>query len=75
MAGLIGMALAYGLSLNVFLVVSVKFQCLLSSSVVSVERLEQYMHIPSEAPEVIEANRPPHNWPSVGRVEIYNLKV
>ncbi|KAK6263206.1 hypothetical protein QUC31_009022 [Theobroma cacao] len=74
-SGLIGMALAYGLSLNVFLVVSVKFQCLLSSSVVSVERLEQYMHIPSEAPEVIEANRPPHNWPSVGRVEIYNLKV
>ncbi|XVE64741.1 hypothetical protein DITRI_Ditri07aG0125600 [Diplodiscus trichospermus] len=74
-SGLIGMALAYGLSLNVFLVVSVKFQCLLSSSVVSVERLEQYMHIPSEAPEVIEANRPPCDWPSVGKVEIHNLKV
>ncbi|XWS38270.1 hypothetical protein CRYUN_Cryun19dG0117100 [Craigia yunnanensis] len=74
-SGLIGMALAYGLSLNVFLVVSVKIQCLLSSSVISVERLEQYMHIPSEAPEVIEANRPPHDWPTVGKVEIHNLKV
>jgi hypothetical protein len=33
------------------------------------------MHIPSEAPEAIETNRPLHNWPSVGEVEIRNLKV
>ncbi|KAE8724930.1 ABC transporter C family member 10 [Hibiscus syriacus] len=74
-SGLIGMALSYGLSLNVFLVLSVKYQGFLSNDVVSVERLEQYMHIPSEAPEVIEANRPPHNWPCVGKVDIRNLKV
>ncbi|XVF10474.1 hypothetical protein REPUB_Repub07fG0186200 [Reevesia pubescens] len=74
-SGLIGMALAYGLSLNVFLVISVKYQCLLSSSIVSVERLEQYMHIPSEAPEVIEDYRRPQDWPSVGKVKIRNLKV
>ncbi|XP_040940660.1 ABC transporter C family member 10 isoform X3 [Gossypium hirsutum] len=74
-SGLIGMALSYGLSLNVFLVVSVKNQCFLSSSVVSVERVEQYMHIPSEAPEVIETNRPARGWPCLGKVEICNLKV
>ncbi|MBA0824858.1 hypothetical protein Goarm_021496 [Gossypium armourianum] len=74
-SGLIGMALSYGLSLNVFLVVSVKNQCFLSSSVVSVERVEQYMHIPSEAPEVIETNRPTYGWPCLGKVEICNLKV
>ncbi|MBA0735364.1 hypothetical protein Gogos_019219 [Gossypium gossypioides] len=74
-SGLIGMAQSYGLSLNVFLVVSVKNQCFLSSSVVSVERVEQYMHIPSEAPEVIETNRPTHGWPCLGKVEICNLKV
>ncbi|KHG07928.1 ABC transporter C family member 10 [Gossypium arboreum] len=74
-SGLIGMALSYGLSLNVFLVVSVKNQCFLSSSVVSVERVEQYMHIPSEAPEVIETNRPTRGWPCLGKVEICNLKV
>ncbi|KAH1114563.1 hypothetical protein J1N35_007941 [Gossypium stocksii] len=74
-SGLIGMALSYGLSLNVFLVFSVKNQCFLSSSVVSVERVEQYMHIPSEAPEVIETNRPTHGWPYLGKVEICNLKV
>lgn len=69
------MALSYGLSLNVFLVSSVQLQCLLANLIVSVERLEQYMHIPSEAPEIIESIRPPQDWPSVGKVEIYNLQV
>ena len=33
------------------------------------------MYIPSEAPEVIEENRPPANWPHVGKVEIHDLQV
>ncbi|XVF10473.1 hypothetical protein REPUB_Repub07fG0186100 [Reevesia pubescens] len=74
-SGFIGMALSYGLSLNLFLVVAIQYQCVLANLIVSVERLEQYMHIPSEAPEVIEENRPPHGWPSVGKIEICNLKV
>ncbi|XP_062074492.1 ABC transporter C family member 10-like [Humulus lupulus] len=74
-SGLIGMALSYGLSLNVFLVVSVQYQCLLANAIVSVERVEQYMHIPSEAEEVIHENRPAQNWPTLGKVEICNLKV
>lgn len=74
-AGFIGMALSYGLSLNASLVFSIQNQCTLASYIVSVERLKQYMHIPSEAPEVIEGNRPPVNWPMVGKVEIINLQV
>ncbi|KAH8522074.1 hypothetical protein Peur_040634 [Populus x canadensis] len=74
-SGFIGMELSYGLSLNVFLVFSAQYQCSVSNSIISVERLEQYMHIPSEAPEVIETNRPSTNWPAVGKVEIFNLKV
>ncbi|XP_062027591.1 ABC transporter C family member 10-like [Rosa rugosa] len=74
-SGFIGMTLSYGLSLNVFLVISVQFQCMLANSIISVERVEQYMHIPSEAEEVIEENRPAHNWPIVGKVEIHDLKV
>ena len=69
------MALSYGLSLKLFLVVCVQFQCMLANSIVSVERVEQYMHIPSEASEVIQGNRPAPNWPALGKVEIYNLKV
>ncbi|RVX04077.1 ABC transporter C family member 10 [Vitis vinifera] len=75
MAGFIGMALSYGLSMNVFLVFSVQNQCHLANMIVSVERLEQYTNIPSEAPEVIESNRPPVSWPAIGEVEIYDLKV
>lgn len=74
-AGFIGMAMSYGLSLNMSLVFSIQNQCILANYIISVERLNQYMHIPSEAPEVIEGNRPPPNWPSVGRVEIQDLQV
>ncbi|XP_062074489.1 ABC transporter C family member 10-like [Humulus lupulus] len=74
-SGFIGMALSYGLSLNMFLVISVQFQCMLENAIISVERVEQYMHIPSEAEEVIHENRPAQNWPTLGKVEICNLKV
>ncbi|OMO85152.1 ABC transporter-like protein [Corchorus olitorius] len=65
-SGFIGMALSYGLSLNLFLIAAIQYQCVVANLMVSVERLEQYMHIPSEAPEIIEDNRPAHGWPSVG---------
>uniref|UniRef100_A0A7N0T3B4 ABC-type xenobiotic transporter n=1 Tax=Kalanchoe fedtschenkoi TaxID=63787 RepID=A0A7N0T3B4_KALFE len=74
-AGFIGMALSYGLSLNMSLVMSIQNQCTLANYIISVERLNQYMHIPSEAPEIVEENRPPPNWPAVGKVEIHDLKV
>ena len=69
------MALSYGLSLNSSLVFAIQNQCTVANQIISVERLNQYMHIPSEAPEVIEGNRPPANWPVAGTVEIHDLKV
>ncbi|KAI3888110.1 hypothetical protein MKX03_037521 [Papaver bracteatum] len=74
-SGFIGMALSYGLSLNVVLVVSTQRQCQLANHIISVERLNQYMHISSEAPEIIVGNRPELSWPAVGRVEIHDLKI
>uniref|UniRef100_A0A3Q7HWH9 ABC-type xenobiotic transporter n=1 Tax=Solanum lycopersicum TaxID=4081 RepID=A0A3Q7HWH9_SOLLC len=71
----IGMALSYALSLNVFLVASVQTQCMLENAIISVERLEQYMHIPSEHTEFLQDNRPDPSWPSIGKVEIVDLKV
>ncbi|GMY30465.1 ABC transporter C family member 10-like [Fagus crenata] len=73
--GFIGMALSYGLSLNIHVIASVQSWCLLENSIVSVERLEQYMHIPSEAAEVVDGHQPTHNWPVVGQVKICDLKV
>ncbi|KAF6158943.1 hypothetical protein GIB67_023926 [Kingdonia uniflora] len=74
-AGFIGMALSYGLSLNISLVFSIQNQCTLANYIISVERLNQYMHVPSEAAEIIEKNRPAPNWPAIGRVEIHELKI
>lgn len=69
------MVFSYGLALNLFLVAAVKFQCSLENSIVSMERLEHYMRLPSEAPDVLQCNRPAYDWPAAGRVEICNLKV
>ncbi|XP_026444930.1 ABC transporter C family member 10-like isoform X2 [Papaver somniferum] len=74
-SGFIGMALSYGLSLNMSLVFSTQNQCALANNIISVERLSQYMNIPSEAQEVIEGNRPAPSWPAVGRVEFQDLKI
>ncbi|XP_074291620.1 ABC transporter C family member 10-like [Silene latifolia] len=74
-SGFIGMALSYGLSLNVIMVYSIQHQCTLANYIISVERLDHYMHVPSEAPEVIENSRPPLSWPSVGKVDICNLQI
>lgn len=69
------MALSYGLSLNVSFVNSIQRQCSLANQIISVERVNQYMDIQSEAAEVIEENRPAPDWPQVGRVELIDLKV
>ncbi|KAL5727195.1 Multidrug resistance-associated protein 7 [Ranunculus cassubicifolius] len=74
-SGFIGMALSYALSLNISLVLSIQNQCTVANYIISVERLNQYMHIPSEAPTVIHKNRPTPDWPTVGRVEILDLKI
>ncbi|XP_073119316.1 ABC transporter C family member 10-like [Henckelia pumila] len=74
-SGFVGMSLSYGLALNSILTYSINTQCSLSNYIVSIERLDQYMHIPSEALEVIEENRAPINWPTEGRVEIQDLKI
>lgn len=69
------MALSYGLTLNASLVLSIQSQCNLANHIISVERLNQYMHIQSEAQEIIEGNRPPLDWPLAGEVQINDLKV
>lgn len=69
------MAMSYGLSLNMSLVMSIQNQCTLVNYIISVERVFQYMNLPSEAPLLIKENRPPSNWPNLGKVEIQDLQV
>jgi hypothetical protein len=44
----------------------------MANYIVSVERINQYTHIPSEAQE---GNCPPDNWPVVGKVELRDIQV
>ncbi|KAG0571068.1 hypothetical protein KC19_6G208800 [Ceratodon purpureus] len=73
--GFAGLAISYGLSLNLSVVFSVQHQCNLSNIIISAERIKQYMSLPSEAPAVIDEKRPSLHWPSVGKVELENLQV
>lgn len=41
----------------------------------SVERLIEYKPMATEAPAVIEDNRPAENWPSQGIIQLQNLEV
>lgn len=47
----------------------------MENKIISVERILQYMSIPSEPPLVIEENQPDHSWPSHGEIDIDNLQV
>ena len=73
--GIAGLAVTYGLNLNVLQAWVIWNLCNLENKIISVERILQYTGIPSEPPLVIEENRPDPSWPSHGEVEILNLQV
>ncbi|XP_076942759.1 ABC transporter C family member 5-like [Bidens hawaiensis] len=70
-----GLAVTYGLQLNARLSRWILSFCKLENKIISIERIHQYCHIPSEAPPVIEDSRPPSSWPEEGKIEIVDLKV
>ncbi|KAI7726468.1 hypothetical protein M8C21_018358, partial [Ambrosia artemisiifolia] len=70
-----GLAVTYGLSLNMLQAWAIQKLCRLEIQFISVERIFQYSSIPSEPPLVIELNRPDHSWPSQGKVDIHHLQV
>ncbi|XP_076945337.1 ABC transporter C family member 5-like [Bidens hawaiensis] len=70
-----GLAVTYGLQLNARLSRWILSFCKLENKIISIERIHQYCHIPSEAPPIIEDSRPPPSWPEEGKIEIVDLKV
>ncbi|XP_002970616.2 ABC transporter C family member 8 [Selaginella moellendorffii] len=73
--GLAGMGLSYGALVNISLVVLTQWYCQLANTIVSVERIKQYMNVPVEAPPIIENNRPPPEWPSKGEIVLEKLQI
>ena len=70
-----GLAVTYGLNLNVLLATITWNLCNAENKMISVERIIQYSHISSEAPLEIEYSLPPHEWPSEGTICLDNLQV
>ncbi|CAL5402678.1 unnamed protein product [Camellia sinensis] len=70
-----GLAVTYGLNLNMLQVSVIWNLCNLENKIISVERIFQYTSIQSESPLVIEENRPGSQWPSHGDVHIQDLQV
>ncbi|XP_059662406.1 ABC transporter C family member 3-like isoform X1 [Cornus florida] len=70
-----GLAVTYGLNLNILQAWVIRNMCNMENKIISVERILQYTSIPSEPPLVIEANGPDHSWPSHGAVDIHDLQV
>ncbi|KAK2653957.1 hypothetical protein Ddye_013813 [Dipteronia dyeriana] len=73
--GFVGLSLSYALTLSTVQVVMTSVHCNLSNQIVSVERIKQFMHIPSKPPAIIEDMRPPASWPCGGRIELHDLKI
>ncbi|KAK4592482.1 hypothetical protein RGQ29_016861 [Quercus rubra] len=70
-----GLAVTYGINLNVLQASIIWNICNAENKMISVERILQYSNITSEAPLVIEESRPPNNWPEVGTICFKNLQV
>nr|POF14566.1 abc transporter c family member 3 [Quercus suber] len=73
--GIAGLAVTYGLNLNMLLAWVIWSLCQMENKIISVERIFQYSSIPSEPPLVIEERRADHFWPSHGEVDIRDLQV
>ncbi|KAJ2832598.1 hypothetical protein GGI24_001173 [Coemansia furcata] len=71
-AGLVGLSVAYALDFTGSLNWSVRSYTEVENSMVQLERVIEYARLPSEAPEVIEDNRPEAEWPGEGMVEFKN---
>ncbi|CAM0878903.1 unnamed protein product [Alopecurus aequalis] len=70
-----GLAVTYGLSLNMLQGWAIAVLCSLENRMISVERMLQYMSIPSEPPLTISESRPDCHWPTKGEIELHNLHV
>ncbi|XP_018439514.1 ABC transporter C family member 6 isoform X2 [Raphanus sativus] len=70
-----GLAITYALNLNSLQSTLVWTLCDLENKMISVERMLQYIDIPSEPALVIESTRPEKSWPSRGEITISNLQV
>ncbi|KAK6932100.1 ABC transporter type 1, transmembrane domain [Dillenia turbinata] len=72
-ASTMGLLLSYALNITGLLTAVLRLASLAENSLNSVERVGTYIELPSEAPPVIESNRPPPGWPSSGAIKFEDV--
>lgn len=73
--GIAGLAVTYGMNLNVLQASVIWHICNAENKMISVERILQYSKLKSEAALLIEDSRLPSNWPEHGTISFKNLQV
>lgn len=72
-ASTMGLLLSYSLNITNLLSNVLRQASRAENSLNSVERVGTYIDLPSEAPDVIEENRPPPGWPASGLVKFEDV--
>ena len=73
--GIAGLAVTYGINLNVLQASVIWNICNAENKMISVERILQYSNLASESALKIEECRPHNNRPEVGTICFRNLQV
>ncbi|XP_020554194.1 ABC transporter C family member 12-like isoform X1 [Sesamum indicum] len=72
-ASTMGLLLSYSLNITNLLSNVLRQASRAENSLNSVERVGTYIDLPSEAPDVIEGNRPPPGWPASGLIKFEDV--
>lgn len=72
-ASTMGLLLSYTLNITNLLSGVLRQASRAENSLNSVERVDTYINLETEAPGVIETNRPPPGWPTSGSIEFENV--
>jgi hypothetical protein len=72
---LAGLAVTYGLKINILQAWVIWNACNVENKMISVERIILFSCIPSEAPSVLKDRSPEPKWAETGCIEIRNLEV
>ncbi|KAH9603708.1 hypothetical protein KSS87_007459, partial [Heliosperma pusillum] len=70
-----GLAATYGLNMNVLQAWIIWNLCNVENKMISVERVQEFSRLPSEAPQIIENSRPKPDWPSKGCIQLENVHI
>ncbi|WVZ23660.1 hypothetical protein V8G54_002204 [Vigna mungo] len=74
-SGLVGLSLSYALALTFAHIFWTRWYCNLLNYLISVERIKQFVHLPSEPPAIVKDHQPPSSWPSKGRIDLQALEI